>query len=87
MALLYVVLRVPPLTYWAHPFKPLDRMGSLQYGRAYESQDERTSRKSWLEGARKHFTRYWYSFIYHEMKILGMTDRVVIMKGRQSVQC
>ena len=44
-------IKVPPLPYWAHPFKPQDRKGSFQYGRAYESQDERKSSKSWLEGA------------------------------------
>ena len=44
-------IRVPLLTYWAHPFKCQDRKGSFQYGRAFESQDVRHSSKSWLEGA------------------------------------
>ena len=43
-------IRVPLLTYWAHPFKRQDRKGSFKYGRAFESQDVRHSSKSWLEG-------------------------------------
>ena len=44
-------IRVPPLTYRAHPFKPKDRKGSFKYGRVYESQNDRNSSKTWLEGA------------------------------------
>ena len=52
-------IRFPPLTYWVHHFKRQDRKGSLQYGRAFASQDIRHSSKSLLEGASlryKHFT-------------------------------
>ena len=53
-------IRVPQLTYWAHPFKPQNRKASFQYSRAYESQDEINSSSlkcltSWLSNVLPHW--------------------------------